>query len=145
MAWKKAPWEPTSAFTQPDGTINEVLVKYRTQNAMGDVQRQVETRASKKHSSRKPLHVFNILLRESPIFKGKGAHRDAYLWLPAWGCLCLVDHVTHGPRSSVTPSWGANVVNGGSLTFASLSRATKCVVRKCETLLGDKRAHSSYP
>ena len=41
-------WEPTSAFIQPAGTINEVLLKYLTQNAMGDVLRQVETRASKK-------------------------------------------------------------------------------------------------
>ena len=46
-------WEPTSAFIQPDGTINEVLVKYFTQNAMGDGLRQVETRASKKHSTSK--------------------------------------------------------------------------------------------
>ena len=43
--------ETTSAFIQPDGTINEVLVKYLTQNAMGDVLRQVETRASNNGST----------------------------------------------------------------------------------------------
>ena len=53
--------ERTSAFIQPNGTINKVLVKYVTKNAMGDVLRPVETRASKKRSTCPENHFIYVL------------------------------------------------------------------------------------
>ena len=44
---EEATWEPFSAFVQPEGHLNSVLVDYLSQNNLGELLRLADTLASK--------------------------------------------------------------------------------------------------